>query len=170
MPTHLTSISATFFTNLLSRLGVKPPPPDGFDLINIVQPVSLVDSDIVLPVTSSSITLDLPFTQGYVVNAGAGALLADSGPQAVGTYQIFATMGEDASSAAVCTLEIARRNAANNADIWSQIITCSNTSENYHTFIARVQLQANERIVIRNKVSLAATGQTLSANLWLIAG
>ena len=166
MSTHLSSISNTFFTNLLNRLGVRPPPPEGFDLINLVQPVTLVDSDIVLPVSSSSILLDLPFTAGYTVNPAAAAILADTGPQPFGTYQLDINLGVDGLGAQQVALEIVRRNAANAADIWAILVDLAQSNYGAYRWTGRITLQANERIVVRNKI-LQAGGTAISANIWI---
>lgn len=153
--------------NLLNRLGVRPPPPDGFDLINIVQPVSLVDSDIVLPVSFSSILLDLPFTAGYLLNPVAATIQADTGPQPFGIYNIDLIAGIDAPAPNNYVVEIARRNAANAADIWAQLFTLNSANGGVYRWQARIQLQTSERLVVRNRTTLAASGNTVSSNIWL---
>jgi D-ribose pyranose/furanose isomerase RbsD len=172
MAIHLTSISATFFTNLLSRLGVKPPPADGFDLINTVQPVSLVDSDIVLPVSGSSQLLDLPFTAGKQTAPGLGTVLADTLAQGVGSYQLFVQLSVDGLISAPADLEIARRNAANNADLWVMMAPVGGGTELTLSWNiqVRVQLQANERIVVRVGAGNVAASVIVLANIWLTAG
>ena len=156
--------------NLLNRLGVRPPPPDGFDLINVVQPVTLVDSDIVLSVSSSSILLDLPFTGGYLLNPVAAAVLADTGAQVAGNYQVDVVIGGDAAAAVSFTAEIVRRNAANNGDVWTMPVVMKNDGTGMIRFQGRIALLLNERLIVRNKITLAATGLTVQANIWLAAG
>lgn len=169
MPIHLTSISNTFFTSLLARLGVRPPPADGFDLINTVQPISLVDSDIVLPVFSSSIALDLPFTEGDKTAPAASALLADTLAQPGGTYNLYVQIGHDIGGSFGLAYELARRNAANNADIW--MMKLSEGSAQYstldHQLPLRVVLGVNERIVVRVGAQAVGAGETVRANIWL---
>ena len=155
--------------NLLNRLGVRPPPPDGFDLINVVQPVSLVDTDIVLPVSSSSILMDLPFTAGYLLNPAAATALADTGAQTAGPYQVEVMIGDDGQNV-TWAWEIVRRNAANNADIWSILGGQSQSGNMFHRWSGRIQLNLNERLIVRNKTALGATGLTVSAQIWLVAG
>jgi hypothetical protein len=162
MAVHLTSISATFFTNLLSRLGVKPPPPDGFDLINTVQPVSLVDSDIALSVTSATQIIDTPFTAGEV-NPTANQRLFDSLPQSQGTYLAFAIINFGNANSG----RLRRRNSSDTADIWSQRINATNTTTPVILSL-HLQLQTNERLVF--EVITADVSFFYQANLWLIAG
>lgn len=167
---HLSSITSTFFVNLLNRLGVRPPPPDGFDLINTVQPVTLVDSDIVLSVNSSSSLLDLPFTAGPSLNPAAAAVLADTGPQVSGSYQVNVFLGTDAQAASVWNFEIVRRNAANSADVWVVMGAVSSPGGNNYTWTGRINLLTNERLIVRNKITLAATGLSVSAVVWISVG
>lgn len=169
MPVHLTSISSTFFTNLLNRLGCKPPPPDGFDLINIVQPVSIVDADISIPAVATPQLIDTVFTQGNQVNPPAGTLLADTGPQVAGNYNVYVQCGVDLGTQATLGWVLARRNAANNADIWSMNFQTGSagSAPSLLPFQLRVVLQANERIVIRSGVAAPGAGVNVLGNLWL---
>jgi len=172
LSTHLSSISSTFFVNLLNRLGVRPPPPDGFDLINMVQPVTLVDSDIVLAVSSSSQLLDLPFSAGYTVAPAANLVLADGGAQPFGNYlvQIMAGTGSEANGGT--SIIVARRNAANAADIWTQAfaLTSQFNGGSSLNFQLRITLQANERIVVRNGLTAGTALVGIQSNIWLTAG
>lgn len=173
MAIHLSSISATFFVNLLNRLGVKPPPPDGFDLINTVQPVSIVDTDLVLPVSSSTALLDLPFTQGTLAAPVATTLLADTGAQAGGSFQATIQVGIDIGGAGGGSpIEVARRNAANNADLWVMRFILGNASAAVPStlFSGRFNLGVNERIIVRVGGQNFIAGQNVIANIWLSAG
>src|SRR5256885_292105 len=91
----LARITNTFFVSLINRLGIRPPPPEGFEISSVVQPVSIVDSDIAIPATVSTTLMDTPFTGGEIVTPAAGALLADSGSQPAGNYNVVITIEQD---------------------------------------------------------------------------
>ena len=171
MSTRLSSITNTFFVNLLNRLGVRPPPSDGFDLINTVQPVTLVDSDIVLPVTQSTILMDLSFTTGVQAAPAINTVLADVGAQVAGTYNIL-VMASAMDAAAVANPQIAlqRRDGANAANVWEQRFLFSATAGGPTNLQIiqqfRVQLQTNERIRIINTVAGGAAS-SYHANIWI---
>ena len=174
LSTHLSSISNTFFVTLLNRLGVRPPPADGFDLINVVQPVTLVDSDIVLPVQHSTQLLDLPFTAGELTAPAINTVLADTGPQISGNYQVLIFVNFfDSAAAAIPIVSLARRNAANAADIWAQNIYGNSSvaaPAGFNlTYQFRLVLQTSERLRLTNLVAGGAL-QKYHANIWLIAG
>lgn len=166
----LSRITNTFFTNLINRLGVRPPPPEGFELVNVVQPVSIVDTDV--PFTSLATTqlLNVPFTAGALLTPAAGTVLADIGPQAAGNYNIYVILSLDGGSNTNPTFQVARRNAANVADIWAFYASISSGTAMTLPLIwsARVTLVANERIVVRVGALGLAAG-TVQANIWLTA-
>ena len=150
---------------------MRPPPADGFDLINVVQPVTLVDSDIVLPVTQSTILMDLAFTAGALGAPAINTVLADVGPQLAGTYNILVLASAmDAAAVANPQIALQRRDAANAANIWEQRFLFSATAggptqlQILQQF--RVQLQTNERIRIINTVAGGAAS-TYHANIWI---
>lgn len=160
---HLTSITNTFFVNLLNRLGVKPPPPEGFDLINTVQPVSIVDTDIQLPVITTSMLLDVPVTTGEKAAPGAAVVLADTGALPAGTYNIHVTAGLSQTAVGSADFAVQRRDAANAANIWRQVHMIQFTGQTDYQWSAQVKLAVNERIrLITENASLA----TIEANLW----
>src|SRR2546427_13101136 len=90
----LARITNTFFVSLINRLGIRPPPPEGFEISSVVQPVSIVDSDIAIPAAVSTTLMDTPVTRGEIVTPPADALLADSGSQPVGNYNVDITVGQ----------------------------------------------------------------------------
>lgn len=161
---HLSSITATFFVNLINRLGVRPPPPDGFDLINSVQPVSIVDSDITIPVGFSTPLLDIPASNGNILGPGASVVLADTGALATaGNYTFTILIGTD--SAAAGFADIARRNAANSLDIWSQHV--GTLALGYaQPLVLRSVINASERLVVR--ASPAGLGGNWQASIWTV--
>lgn len=167
-PFH-SSITSTFFVSLINRLGIRPPPPDGFDLINTVQPVSIVDSDIVIPASITPQLMDIPFTAGDVVGAGAGAILADTGALAAGNYQVLIQYGTDNSGAITTSLLFQRRDAANAANRWELRATCnSGAAVSPFSWMCQpffVTLADNERIRVVNQIAAALLTQ--KANIWI---
>jgi hypothetical protein len=165
---HLTSITNTFFATLLDRLGCKPPPPEGFDLINTVQPVSLVDSDIALPVITTSQLLDTASTIGLQANPAINTVLADTMALPAGNYLItvLISMADDTVAGAVA---LQRRNAANADNIWQHVFqsgigTNIGTPNNLQLSL-RVRLAVNERIRVMVYQATGATAK-YQATIW----
>ena len=160
----LSSITNTFFVNLINRLGVRPPPPDGFDLINTVQPVTIVDSDISIPAILTTQLLDAPFSGGLIATPAAGAVLADTGQLPVGTYLVLITAGIANLSATGADIIIARRNAANAADVWRQCLVLNLGVTSLVVFQATVKILANERIRVTEQLVGSAS---VEVNIWV---
>lgn len=159
---HLTSITSTFFINLLNRLGCKPPPPEGFDLINTVQPVSIVDVDVPLTAVVEPQLQDTVFTAGIVATPGAGAVLADTLAQVAGNYLLSVFVGgTDPTQAPAFDLQ--RRDAANATSIWTHRFWGMGTTRTY-TF--QVVLAAGERFRITAAIAGGA-GSASQASIWL---
>ena len=157
-------ITATFFTNLINRLGIRPPFDEGYILTNVVQPVSLVDTDISIPTTLTRVVLDVPFTAGETAAPGINVVLADTGALPAGDYNCRIMLGSDASSATTVDLRIQRRNAANAANIWVHRFALQQTAQNFYDIELTVTLVASERIRV---ITAAATvGNTVTANIW----
>jgi hypothetical protein len=166
---ELVPITNNFFVNLINRLGLKPPPGLGWLFSTVVQPVSLVDSDVTLSAISTTQILDTPFTQGEVASpVGAGALLADTGAQQPGNYSIFVMVSGDNAVAWGADVRLQRRDAANAANIWSQEMTLNNAGTSLITLSMTVTLSLNERIRVITKAA-ATVGVSLQANIWLRA-
>lgn len=165
----LSLITGTFFTSLLNRLGVRPPPPEGFLLSNVVLPVSVVDADISLPVSQTSILLDVNnvFTQGDVAAPAAGALLADTGAQNAGNYNATITFGNDNNAANYPTVRIQRRDAANAVTIWD-ILLNTGAGSSMAPFNLRLVLAQGERLRIIQGPT--AGTNTSRANIFMIPG
>lgn len=163
---ELARITATFFTTLLTRLGVRPPFAEGYLLSNVIQPVSLVDSDVSLSASVTTQVLTGANTAGELTNPAGGTVLADSGAQAVaGTYRVFFMAGVS-GGAANADIRIGRRNAANGADIWLQISSIGpNVGPIINAFSTR--LEASERVRILSGGNSVGVGQTIQANLWI---
>jgi len=165
MPPSLSSITATFFTTLINRLGVRPPPPDAFLLSNVVQPVSLVDADISIPTIVSPPIVDLAFTAGELLAPGAGVVLADTGPLAAGNYNIQMVYSENGGSASSSDIKLQRRDAANAANIWSQLLFINPSCAAFIYLSLAVKLLVNERVRVIQGAA-APAGATFQANIW----
>ncbi len=161
----LSNITNNFFINLINRLGVRPPPPESFLLSNIVQPVSLVDSDIVLNATTSTMLLDSPFTAGDQAAPGAGLVLADTLAQVAGNYFVFFDFAANTPAAINLSILFQRRNAANAANIWEKRLGFAVINGGDKQWGAYCELQTNERFRIVNEV--AAGAGIVKANIWL---
>ena len=164
---ELVPITNNFFVNLINRLGLKPPPGLGWLFSTVVQPVSVVDSDVTLSAIATTQILDTPFTQGEVASpVGANALLADTGAQPAGNYSVFIMVGGDNGVAFGADFRIQRRDAANAANIWSQeLLIDSAGTPNFVTSMT-VTLATNERIRVITKAA-ASVGVSLQASIWL---
>jgi len=147
-----------------------PPPPDGFQLINTVQPVSIVDADVALAAVTTSQLLDIPFSAGLVVAPAINTVLADTGAQPTGSYllQIFASCLDGVNFPQIC---LQRRDAANAANIWQHFFLAAGAA-NYGPFnlvlSIRVQLQLNERVRVINTIA-GGGGSNFHVSIWLTA-
>lgn len=166
MAIHLTSITSTFFINLLNRLGCKPPPPEGFDLINTVQPVSIVDSDISLPIVATTIPIDTVFTNGEIASPAANVVLADTGALIGGNYNALVMVGGDQAAAWGFDFRLQRRDAANAVSIWSQVFQLTNNNEGFLVLPFTFRAQVNERLRVIT-ANAATAGTTVQASIWL---
>lgn len=162
---QLASITATFFTNLLTRLGVRPPFAEGYLLSNVVQPVSIVDSDISIPAAVSLPTIGSANSAGDQVAPAVDTVLADTGALAAGTYNLVLTAGIVNSTSSLRGITLARRNAANAADIWTARLMCNSTAA-FVPIALRCSCDLNERFVIRTGIIFGA-GETVQANIFI---
>lgn len=162
---QLARITSTFFTNLITRLGIRPPFSEGFEMSNVVTPVSIVDSDITLQAITTSILLAAPYTAGSSATPAAGTVLADTGAQSAGNYVILVTYGADfAVSVNTNAFEIQRRDAANAANIWTIMSSIAAGSQGFIQSL-NVTLALNERIrVVQYQNS---PGSNIKANVWI---
>jgi hypothetical protein len=159
-------VSEKFFTSLITRLGIKPPFSSGFEMSNVITPVSLVDSDITLTATSVPAAFDQRANGGVTIAPVAGTVLADTGSLAAGTYQFFVLVGNDEGSANARLWVLQRRNAANTADIWSQILNAG-AGLVYPIFEWRETVAANERIrVTSDPNNNASASSRWQATVW----
>jgi hypothetical protein len=168
MPT-LSAITNNFFLNLINRLGVRPPPPESFVLSNVVQPVSIVDTDVTLSAVATSQLIDTPFTTGIQAAPGANTILADTGVQAAGIYSLYCTLfAQDGVNLA--NLQIQRRDAANAVTVWAIVAPVSASAGVngliQYAFQLRIVLLLNERVRILN-TNVGGAGSSYQANIWL---
>lgn len=166
---QIARITSTFFTNLISRLGIRPPFSEGFEVSNVIQPVSIVDSDITFSALSTTQSLGTPFTVGALGAPAAGTVLADTGAQNAGIYQLFIVMsaGDGVGTPA---MDLQRRDAANAANIWVQRFWGMGGGPNGQSGTApmsfRVELAASERIRVTVGPAGGA-GSGYQASIWL---
>lgn len=161
----LSQITATFFLDLINRLGVRPAPPEAFLLSNIVQPVSIVDSGVVLTATASTAILGGPLTQGILVAPALGTLLADAGPVAApGNFTYTFLIGSDDANPR--NVVVVRRNAANNADVWAQLIGIG-AGAVLGPFSMTISQLLNERVIVRVGPVNPSAGSNYQASIWL---
>jgi hypothetical protein len=162
---YLSKITNTFFTTLINRLGVRPAPPEGFELINTVQPVSIVDADISLPAIVSTQLLGSANSAGIQTAQADGTVLADSGAMAAGDYLVYIlAMGFD--TAIFPRVALQRRDAANAVTVWQQQFVGSVASPLNVMMGAKIRLELNERIRVL-QVGTFAAGCSSQANIWI---
>lgn len=162
---QLARITATFFTDLINRLGIRPPFNEGFEYSNVVTPVSIVDAGVTLSSVSSTITLNTPFTAGpLAAGTAANTVHADTGALAAGTYAVCMMVGADRTAGTFQTYLVQRRNAANAANIWEHQIL---QGQEGGPWIANftIKLDAGERLRVLNKVLSNFTTEQVS--LWV---
>jgi hypothetical protein len=158
---RLLPIRATAFQNVLTRLGAAPN-MGGFALDTIVTPVSLVDSDITLNASTSTPLVNVPFTANEVIAPAAATRLANTGALPAGPYSMVFWISSSESN----SYRIRRRNAADNADIWSFRFNVTNNS--WVTSL-RLILALNELIVVEN-ITLGGAGSFYQAAIFSSAG
>lgn len=146
---------------------MKPPFPDGFELSNVVQPVSLVDSDVALAAVTTSQLLDTPLTAGPQAAPVINTVLADTGAQAAGNYILFILVSAF-DTVAGPDIQFQRRDAANAANIWEQRYWTGGATSYFLQTTLRVTLQLNERVRVVNPRAGGA-GSNYQANIWLLA-
>jgi hypothetical protein len=83
------------------------------------------------------------FTEGLYTNAGTGDIAADSGPLDAGTYPFNLMFWTDSSN---ITIEFARRNAADDADVGTQRFV---VDRECLCFPMPMTLGQGERVIVR---------------------
>jgi hypothetical protein len=160
---QLARITSTFFTDLITRLGIRPPFDQGFEMSNVVQPVSLVDSNIVLNASVTTQLLGTPQTAGVLTTPVSGTVLADTGALAAGNYLVLVEMGITYAASGI-DFQIQRRDAANAASIWSQMFGVLPSGGCRESWLTYVTLSENERV--RCIVATALASGAVQANVW----
>jgi hypothetical protein len=158
---RLLPIRATAFQNVLSRLGAAPN-LGGFALDTVVTPVSLVDSDVTLNASTSTPLVNVPASNGEIVNPLANARLASTGALPAGPYSMVFWLSANAAN----ELRIRRRNAADAADIWAFRFGIQGTN-GVLVFSLRLLLALNELMVVE---VINATAGTYQAAIFSSAG
>ena len=147
------------FQGLLNRLGVRG--VTTLDFLPHILPVAIVDGQVSAVATSSP-PLDTPFTAGELTSPVANTRLADTGALVAGQYNItLALMSGDINN-----IRLRRRNAADNADIWSQRLAVAQTPGAFLTLQLRLILAAGERVVVEI-VSPAVLNSVYQASIWV---
>ena len=149
--------------SLITRLGVQPPFTEGFELANVVTPVTLVDSDIVLAAQTTSPEFDTQFTQGELLSPADGTLLADTGALAAGTYETLVVIGGRAATDTSIG-EVQRRDAANAVTVWRTPWIIQGPGFGIQTLNARFTLLASERI---RAIARTGCSGNLTTNIWV---
>jgi hypothetical protein len=158
---QLLTVTAKAFTSMAQRLGLATLP--AFFTSNYIQPVALVDTDPI-PVTVTQVIFDVPFTQGDLASPVAGTLMADTGALAGGSLNVLVQVGWNAG-AGNSAFDIARRNAANNADVWKMINPAVTAANDVVVLPFRLNFLANERLIVRVSAG-GGFGVTVRANIF----
>lgn len=163
------AITSNFFVNLITRLGVRPPPVDGFSLVNTIQPISIVDADIAIPaVVTPPLFNTAPFTAGRLTNPAVNTIIADTGQLAVGNWAFLIMLAVSDTSAPDILIE--HRDAANASNIWSQSIFADVIAAvdliNRQYVIAK-SFQVNERLRLRTNVG-SGVSSAYHANIFAL--
>jgi len=158
MPFRITS---TTLIDLLNRFGVRG--ERFFSLAETIQPVALVDSSITIE-SQTGPTLGTPVTAGEVASGAAGgAVMADTGALAAGTY-LVRVIGGGHPVATFSDFRLQRRDAANAANIWAQYLSLEPNANLFFDFEARVTIADQERI--RVVVGTVVTTGVFQFNIW----
>lgn len=165
-------ISNTFFTNLINRLGLRPPFSDGFEMSNTVLPVSIVDQDFPLTAVSTPPIFGAPFSAGRQVAPAINTVLADTTGLAAGNWAFLVMLtGGDAAAATFIEVGIQHRNAANGANIWEQTVLLfgagGNNPLNLLTVAFSKSMVASERLRLIMNTGGSA-GSVYHANIFAL--
>jgi hypothetical protein len=85
---------------------------------------------------------------------------------------VFVTLSADSPANDIVDAALARRNAANNGDIWLIHLAAAtgNVPASPITIPLHIVLGVNERLVLRVSGKNVAAGVTALGNIWLTAG
>ncbi|MFI5176719.1 MAG: hypothetical protein ACHQKY_17805, partial [Terriglobia bacterium] len=109
---------------------------------------------------------------GVQVAPAIGTILADTLAQAGGNFVAYISLSCDSPANDIADMIVARRNAANNADIWLfHVATATGNVPSSPILIPlHVVLAVNERLVVRVSGKNVAAGVSALANIWLGPG
>jgi hypothetical protein len=164
----LARITNTFFVDLINRLGVRPPPPEGFELSNVVQPVSIVDSSVAITVSASPVLYNAPVSAGSLAAPAINTVLADTGNLAAGAhnYKVIISVHEEVT---LDTIALQHRDAADAANIWEQQIFLDPSFQHASYFEIEgadtFQLNESLRVIL---ITASGAGSTFHANIWTV--
>lgn len=150
---------------ILNKLGI--PRFGQWSLLDTVQPVALVDSEVSLSAVASTALLGTPASAGELVAPAANTRLADTGALAAGSWSFAIVMSANDSN----TMRVRRRNAADAGDIWSFRVPFA-SSTGIMTFVFplfRSTIGVNERLVVEN-VAAGGAGTTYQASIFATQG
>ena len=153
------AITSTFFIDLITKFGVRPPPGEGFVMPNTVQPVVIVDSLSSVPIVTTQPPLTAYQSSGVLAAPAAAAVMADTGGLPAGLYgfNIFLATN-DAAVANVVNLH--HRNPADTADVWVQQLNLQTSTQSLPiSFVDRMASGERLKIDVGSAVTAAKTVQ-----------
>lgn len=161
---QIARITATFFTSMITRLGIRPPFGQGYEISNVVQPVSIVDADIAIPAAVTPVLTPTPNGSEQTAVA-AGTVFATSGALPAGTYYFRAWVSYMVA-ATNRIIYIQHRNAADAANIWfHSLYPGLAVGGDLQQLEWRETLSTNERVRIVAGSNMGA-GESITANLF----
>lgn len=161
---QIARITATFFTSMITRLGIRPPFGQGYEISNVVQPVSIVDADIAIPAAVTPVLTPAPNGSEQTAVA-AGTVFATSGALAAGTYYFRAWIAFMVP-ATNRIIYVQHRDAADAANMWFQSLYPGlAVGGNIVDISWRESVSTNERVRIIAGSNMGA-GESITANLF----
>lgn len=160
---RLLPVGSQGFPELLTRLGIQPPLVAPFWLLsNVIQPVSIVDQNLNVDAIVQPFVFETVAAGGETVNPAANTVIADTGPQLPGTFQIYVSWAFEFTTPNA-PLWLARKDAANVADIWASVLAYSTGNVGSQgIYEGTFRLENSERIVVRTSHLGALTGRCQS--------
>jgi hypothetical protein len=146
---------------ILNRLGI--PRFGTWRLLDTVQPVALVDSEITLNASASTPLVNVPASAGELTAPAANTRLANTGALGAGPYTMVFWVGVPEAN----TVRIRRRNAADTADVWAHRWPLLGSSP--LIFAVRLQLALNELVVVEN-ITAGTAGAVYQCSVFVNAG
>lgn len=161
---QIARITSTFFTSMITRLGIRPPFGQGYEISNVVQPVSIVDADIAIPAAVTPVLTPTPNGSEQTASA-INTVFATSGALPAGTYYFRAWVAW-MIPATNRIIYVQHRNAADAANIWFQsIYPGTGAGGTVQELVWRESVSLNERVRIIAGSNMGA-GESITANLF----